>query len=156
MVMDGCESWTVKKAGRRRINNLRYADDTTHMAESEEELKSFLNKVKEESEKTGLKLSIQKIKSMASNSITSWQIDWETVETVTAFIFLGSKITADADYSHEIKNKQTNTCSLEMRVASRSWKRWGDRFPARAEQQNASGEHFWVGTKAPTSHSSMS
>ena len=85
------------KIARRNINNLKYADDTTHMAESEEELKSFLNKVKEESEKTGLKLSIQKIKSMASNSITSWQIDWETVETVTDFIFLGSKITADGD-----------------------------------------------------------
>ena len=91
------------KIARRNINNLKYADDTTHMAESEEELKSFLNKVKEESEKTGLKFSIQKIKSMASNSITSWQIDWETVETVTDFIFLGSKITADGDWSHEIK-----------------------------------------------------
>ena len=97
------ETQAGMKIARRNINNLKYADDTTHMAESEEELKSFLNKVKEESEKTGLKLSIQKIKSMASNSITSWQIDWETVETVTDFIFLGSKITADGDWSHEIK-----------------------------------------------------
>ena len=88
------EAQAGKKIAGRNINNLKYADDTTHMAESEEELKSFLNKVKEESEKTGLKLSIQKIKSMASNSITSWQIDGETVAD---FIFLGSKITADGD-----------------------------------------------------------
>ena len=87
----------------RNINNLRYADDTTLMAESEEELKSLLMKVKEESEKVGLKLNIQKTKIMASNPITSWQIDGKTVETVTDFIFLGSKITADGDCSHEIK-----------------------------------------------------
>ena len=86
----------------RNISNLRYADDTTHMAESEE-LKSLLMKVKEESEKVGLKLNIQKTKIMASSSITSWQIDGETVETVPDFIFLGSKITADGDCSHEIK-----------------------------------------------------
>ena len=86
----------------RNINNLRYADDTTLMAESEEELKSLL-KVKEESEKIGLKLNIQKIKIIASSPITSWQIDGETMETVTDFIFLGSKITADGDCSHEIK-----------------------------------------------------
>ena len=85
------------------INNLRYADDTTLMAESEEELKSLLVKVKEESEKVGLKLNIQKTKIMASGFITSWQIDEETVETVADFIFLGSKITADDDCSHEIK-----------------------------------------------------
>ena len=85
------------------INNLRYADDTTLMAESEEELKSLLMKVKEESEKAGLKLNIQKTKIMASGPITSWQIDGETVETVADFIFLGSKITADGDCSHEIK-----------------------------------------------------
>ena len=91
------------KTAGRNINNLRYADDTTLMAESEEELKSFLMKVKEESEKVGLKLNIQKMKMMASGSITSWQIDGETVETVTGFIFLGSKITADGDCSHEIK-----------------------------------------------------
>ena len=92
----------VKIAGRNK-SNLRYADDTTLMAESEEELKSLLMKVKEESEKVGLKLNIQKMKIMASGPITSWQIDWETVETVADFIFPGSKITADGDCSHEIK-----------------------------------------------------
>ena len=91
----------IKIAGRI-INNLRYADDTTLMAESEE-LKSLLMKVKEESEKVGLKLNIQKTKIMASGPITSWEIDGETVETVSGFIFLGSKITADGDCSHEIK-----------------------------------------------------
>ena len=91
------------KTARRNINNLRYADDTTFMAESEEELKGLLMKVKEESEKVGLKLNIQKTKIMASGPITSWQIDGETVETVADFIFLGSKITADGDCSHEIK-----------------------------------------------------
>ena len=92
----------IKIAGRN-INNLRYADDTTLMAESEEELKSLLMKVKEESEKVDLKLNIQKTKIMASGPITSWQVDWETVETVTDFILGGSKITADGDCSHEIK-----------------------------------------------------
>ena len=92
----------IKIAGRN-INNLRYADDTTLMAESEEELKSLLRKVKEESEKIGLKLNIQKTKIMASGPITSWQIDGETVETVSDFIFGGSKISADGDCSHEIK-----------------------------------------------------
>ena len=87
----------------RNINNLRYADDTTLMAESEEELKSLLMKVKLESEKVGLNLNIQKTKIMASGPITSWEIDGETVETVADFIFLGSKITADVDCSHEIK-----------------------------------------------------
>ena len=87
------------------MNNLRYADDTTLMAESEEELKSLLMKVKEESEKVGLKLNIQKMKIMASGPITSWQIDGETVETVSDFIFGGSKITADGDCSHEIKRR---------------------------------------------------
>ena len=91
------------KIARRNINNLTYADDTTLMAESEEELKSLLMKVRDESEKVGLKLNIQKTKIMASGAITSWQIDGETMETVTDFIFLGSKITADGDYSHEIK-----------------------------------------------------
>ena len=94
----------IKIAGRN-INNLRYADDTTLMAESEEELKSILMKVKEKSEKPGLKLNIQKPKIMASGPITSWQIDGETVETVTNFIFLASKITADGDCSHEIKSR---------------------------------------------------
>ena len=93
------------KIARRNINNLRYADDTTLMAESKEELKSLLLKVKEKSEKVGLKLSIQKIKIMASGPITSWQIDGETMETVTDFIFFGSKITADGDCSHEIKRR---------------------------------------------------
>ena len=92
----------IKIAGRN-INNLTYADDTTLMAESEEGLKSLLMKVKEESEKVGLKLNIQKTKIMASSLITSWERDGETVETVSDFIFLGSKITADGDYSHEIK-----------------------------------------------------
>ena len=92
----------IKIAGRN-INNLRYADDTTLKAESEEKLKSLLMKVKEESEKVGLKLNIQKTKIMTSGSITSWQIDGETLETVTDFIFLGSKITVDGDCSHEIK-----------------------------------------------------
>ena len=92
----------IKIAGRN-INNLRYADDTTLIAESEEELKSLLMKVKEESEKAGLKLNIQKTRIMASSPITSWQIDGETVETVRDTIFLGSKISADGDCSHEIK-----------------------------------------------------
>ena len=91
------------KIARGNINNLRYADDTTLMAESEEELKSLLMKVKEESEKVGLKLNIQKMKIMASGPITSWEIDGETVETVSDFIFGGSKITKDGDCSHEIK-----------------------------------------------------
>ena len=96
------------KIAERNINNLRYADDTTLRAESEEELKSLLMKVKEQSEKVGLKLNIQKTKIMASGAITSWKIDGETVETVADFIFLGSKITADGYCSHEIKD----TCLL--------------------------------------------
>ena len=94
----------IKIAGRN-INNVRYADNTTSMAESEEELKSFLMKVKEENEKVGLKLNIQKTNIMASGHITSWQIDVEIVKTVTDFIFLGSKITADSDCCHEIKRR---------------------------------------------------
>ena len=93
------------KIARRNLNNLRYADDTTLMAESEEELKSLLMKVKEESEKVGLKLNIQKTKIMVSGPITAWQVDGETVETVADLIFLGSKITADGDCSHEIKRR---------------------------------------------------
>ena len=107
------------KIARRNINNLRYADDITIMEESEAELKSLLMKVKEESEKVGLKLSIQKIKIMASGPITSWEIDGETVETVLEFILGGSKITADGDCSHEIKrclllgrNDMTNLDSI--------------------------------------------
>ena len=93
------------KIARRNINNLRYADDTTLRAESEEELKSLLKKVKEEREKVGLKLNIQKTKIIASGPITSWEIDGEAMETVRYFIFLGSKITADGDCSHEIKRR---------------------------------------------------
>ena len=103
----GNARWDEAEAGIkitwRNINNLRYVDDTTLMAESEEELKSLLMKVKEEREKAGLKLNIQKTKIMPSGPISSWQVDGETMETVTDFIFLGSKITADGDCSHEIK-----------------------------------------------------
>ena len=99
------EAQAVIKTSGRNVNNLRYADDTTLMAESEEELKSLLMKVKEESEKVGLKLTIQKMKIMASGPITSWEIDGETMETVSDFIFGGSKITADCDCSHEIKRR---------------------------------------------------
>ena len=109
---------------RRNINNLRYADDTTLMAESEEELKSLLMKVKEESEKVGLKLNIQKMKIMASSPITSWEIDGETVETMSDFIFLGSKITADGDCSHEIKRclllGRKAMTNLDSRLKSRN------------------------------------
>ena len=94
------KTWRNKPLAGRNINNLRYADDTTLMAESEEELKSLLMKVKEESEKVGLKLIIQQTKFMASSPITSWEIDGETVETLSDFIFLGSKISADGDCSH--------------------------------------------------------
>ena len=106
------EAQAGNKIARRNINNLRYADDTTLMAESEEELKSLLMKVKEESDKVGLKLNIQKTKIMASGPIISWQIDGETVETVRGFLFLGSKITAGGDCSHEIKS----ACSLEEKL----------------------------------------
>ena len=107
------------KIARRNINNLRYADDTTLMAESEEELKSLLMKVKEESGKVGLKFKIQKTKIMASCPITSWQIDGEIVETMSDFIFWGSKITADGDCSHEIKRRlaekvMTNLDSMKI------------------------------------------
>ena len=98
---------------RRNVNNLRYTDDTTLMTESKEELKSFLMKVKEESEKIVLKLNIQKTKILASGPITSWQIDGETMETVTEFIFLGSKISVDCDYSHL---KLKDSCSLEEKL----------------------------------------
>ena len=100
------------KISRRNINNLRYANATTLMAESEEELKSLLMKVKEDRKKVGLKLNIQKTKMMASGPITSWQIDGETMETVTNFIFLGFKVTADSDCSHEIKD----ACSSERKL----------------------------------------
>ena len=106
------EAQAGMKIAGRNINDLRYVGDTTLMADSEEELKSSLMKVKEESEKVGLKLNIQKAKIMASGPITSWQIDGKTVETVTDFIFGGSKITADGDCSHEIKRG----CSLEEKL----------------------------------------
>ena len=99
------EAKAGNKISGKNINNLRYADDTTFMGESEEGLNSLLMKVKEESEKAGLKLSIQKMKIMASGPITSWQIDGETMETVTYFLFLGYKISADGDCSHEIKRR---------------------------------------------------
>ena len=101
----GLNEAQLVKVARRNINNLRYADDTTLMAESEEELKTLLMKVKEESEKFGLKLNIQKMKIMVSGPLTSWEIDGDTVQTVADFIFLGSKITADGDCSHEIKRR---------------------------------------------------
>ena len=104
--------WYIPKSDGRNINNLRYADDTTLMAETEEELKSLLMKVKEESEKVGLKLNTQKTKIMVSGLITSWQIDGETVETVADFIFLGSKITADGYCSMKLKD----ICSLEEKL----------------------------------------
>ena len=106
----GWKKHKLESRSRRNINNLRYAD-TTLMAESEEELKSLLMKVKEESEKVGLKLNIQKTKIMESGPITSWQIDGKTMETVTDFIFLGSKITVDGDHSHEIR-----ACSLKEKL----------------------------------------
>ena len=119
----------IKIAGRN-INNLRYADDTTLMTESEEELKSLLMKVKEESEKVGLKLNIQKTKIMASGPITSWQIDGETVERVADFISLGSKITADGDCRHEIKRRlllgrkaMTNLRSILKKQKLLCWQR---------------------------------
>ena len=99
------EAQTGIKIARRDINNLRYTDDTTLITENEEELKSLLMKVKEKSEKVGLKLNIQKTKIMASSPISSWQIDGKTMETVTDFLFWGSKITADGDHSHEIKRR---------------------------------------------------
>ena len=113
------------KIARRNINNFRYADDTTLMAESEEELESLLMKVKEESEEVGLKLNIQKTKIMASSPITSWQTDGETIDTVTDFILGGSKITADGDCSHEVKRclllgRKAKTNLVKMKVKSLS------------------------------------
>ena len=153
------------KIARRNINNLRYADDTTLMAESEEELKSLLMKVKEESEKIGLKLNIQKMKIMASCPITSQEIDGETVETVSDFIFLGSKITVDGDCSHEIKRclllgrkVMTNLDSIlksrdmilpakvrlfkavVFRVVMYGWESWAIK---KAERQRIDGFELW-------------
>ena len=124
------------KIARRNINNFRYADDTTLMAESKEELKSLLMKVKEESEKVGLKLNIQKTKIMASSPITSWKIDGETVETVADFIFLGSKITADGNCSHEIKKTLT---SLEEKLYQ--------------PRQHIKKQRYYFANKSPSSQS---
>ena len=135
----------IKIAGRN-INNLRYADDTTLMAESEEELKSLLMKVKEESEKADLKLNIQKTKIMASGPITSWQIDEETMETVTDFIFLGSKITADGDCSHEIKRclllgRKAMTNLDSMLKSKRHY--FADKSPSN-QSSGFSNSHVWM------------
>ena len=136
------------KIARRNINNLRYTDDTTRLAESEEELKSLLMKVKEESEKPGLKLSVQKMKIMASGPITSWQIDGEKMEAVTDFIFLGSRITVDSDWSHEIKrclflerNAMTNLDSiLKSRAIT---------FPTKVHTVKAAVfQESWTGVRA--------
>ena len=133
------------KIARRSINNLRYADDTTLMAESEEELKNFLMKVKEESEKVGLKLNIQKTKIMASGPITSWQIDGEIMETVTNFIFLGSKITADGDCSHEIKRclllGRKAITNLDNIIKSRCY--FTNKGPS-SQKYGFSSSHVWM------------
>ena len=131
-----CKAQAGIKIAGRNINNLRYADDTTLMAESEEELKNLLMKVKEESEKAGLKQNIQRTKIMASIPITSWKIDWETMETVTDFIFGDSKITADGDCSHEIKR-----CLLAL------WKKSYDQ-----PRQHIKQRHYFA-SKGPSSQS---
>ena len=133
------------KIARGNINNLRYGDDTTLMAESENEIKSLLMKVREEIEKVGLKLNIQKTKIMASGSITSWQTDGETVETVTDFIFLGSKITTDGDCSHEIKRhlllgRKTMT-NLDSIFKSRDIK---DNKGPSSQSYVFSSSHIWM------------
>ena len=139
------EAQTGIKIVRRNINNLRYTDDTTLMAESEEELKSFLMKVKEESENVGLKLNVQKTKIMASGPITSWQIDGETMETVTDFIFLGSKITADGDCSHEIKRHlifgREAMTSLDSNLKSRHY--FSNKGPF-SQTYGFSSSHIWM------------
>ena len=134
----------IKIAGRN-INNLRYANDTTLMAESEEELQSPLMKVKEESEKSGLKLNIQKAKPMASSSTTSWQVDGETMETMTDFIFLGSQITSDSDCSHKIKRclllgRKTMT-NLDSALKSRH--HFANKGP-HSQSHGLSNSHVWV------------
>ena len=140
------EALAVIKIARRNINNLRYADDTTLIAESDEEIKRLLMKVKEESEKVGLKLNIQKIKILASGPITSWQIDGEIVETGTEFIFGGSKITADGDCSHEIKRRLV----LETKVMTnidRILKSRGITLPIKGPSSQSYGfssSHVWM------------
>ena len=140
------EAQTGTKIAGRNVNNLRYADDTTLMAESEEELKSLLLKMKQESEKAGLKLSIQKTKIMVSSPIASWEIDGETMETVTDFIFLGSKITVDGDCSHEIKR-----CLL---LGKKSYDKPGQRIKKQryyfadkgpySQSYGFSSSHLWI------------
>ena len=133
------------KISGKNINNLRYVDDTTLMAESEEELKSLLMNVKEECEKGGLKLNIQKTKIMASGPITSWQIDGETVETVSDFIFLGSKITADGDCSREIKRhllfRRKAMTNLDSILKSRHY--FADKSPS-SQNYGFSNSHNWM------------
>ena len=135
------------KISRRNINNLRYADDTTLMAESEEELKSLLIKVKEESKKVGLKLNIQKTKIMAFGPITSWEIDRERVDTVTDFIFLSSKITADSDCSHEIKRhlflERKVTTNLDSIFKSRDII-WPTKVRLSSQSYGFSSGHVWM------------
>ena len=132
------------KISGRNINNLRYADDTTLMTESEEELKSLLMKVKEDNEKAGLKLNIQKTKIMVSDLITSWQIDGETVETVTDLISLGSKITADGDCSHEIQRRflvrRKAMTNLDSILKSRDI---ADKGPS-SQSYDFSSSHVWM------------
>ena len=132
----------IKIAGRN-INNLRYADDTTLMAESEKELKSLLMKVKEESEKVGLKLNIQKTKIMASGPITSWQIDGQTVETVTDFIFLDSKITADGDCSHEIKRHSLESYDQPRQHIEKQRHYFANKSPS-SQGYDFSSSHVWM------------
>ena len=141
------EAQAGTKTSERNINNLRYTDDTTLMAESEEELKCLLMKVKEESEKVGLKLNIQKTKIMASGPITSWQIDGETMAIVTDFIFLGSKITADDDCSHEIKRhlflgRKAKT-NLDSILKSRAKHYFANKGPSSQSYGFSSG-HVWM------------
>ena len=133
------------KTARRNINSLRYADDSTLIAESEEELKSFLMQVKEESEKVGLKLNIQKTKIMASGPITSWQKDVETMETVTDCIFLGSKITADGDCSHEIKMLAPWKKSYDQpRLQSKKQRHYFANISPSSQSSGFSSSHVWM------------
>ena len=140
------EAQTGLKIARRNINNLRYADDTTLMAESEGELKSLLMKVKEESEKVDLKLSIQKTKMTASGPITSWQVDGETVETVADFIFLGSKINADGDCSHEIKRHLLlgrKSCDQPRQHIKKQRHYFANKSPS-SQGNGFSSSHVWI------------
>ena len=139
------EAQAGNKIAGRNINNLRYADDTTLMAESKEELNSLLMKVKEEGEKVGLKLNIQKTKIKASGPITSWQIDGETMETVRDFIFLDSKITADGDCSHEIKRclllGRKAMTNLDSRLKGRHY--FANKGPS-SQSYGVSTSHVWI------------